>query len=218
MKAPPRALAAGAATTARPTPARPSSTSTRRRASGDAHPRGQPFTREGRARSLPLLRRDQLSGNQTQSCGSCHRQSLAFTDGRAVSTGSTGDHTAARRSPALASVSLVNVGYAVTLMWPTPRCAQLERQALVPDVRRAPGWNSASGMEARDARAAAGRLPLPGDVPRGVSRAGRPVTLDNVTKAIATFERAILRGLALRLFARYQRGDHTALSASAKRG
>ena len=30
-----------------------------------------------------------LSGNGTQSCGSCHRQELAFTDGKAVAVGST---------------------------------------------------------------------------------------------------------------------------------
>src|SRR5262247_2663729 len=31
-----------------------------------------------------------LSGNGTQSCGTCHEQARAFTDGKAVSVGSTG--------------------------------------------------------------------------------------------------------------------------------
>ena len=34
-----------------------------------------------------------LSGNQTMSCASCHEQSLGFTDGTAVATGSTGNVT-----------------------------------------------------------------------------------------------------------------------------
>ena len=33
----------------------------------------------------------QLSENQTQSCGSCHQQELAFTDGLAQAEGSTGE-------------------------------------------------------------------------------------------------------------------------------
>jgi len=55
-----------------------------------------------------------LSGNQTQSCASCHLQSLAFTDGLGRSPGSTGDMTP--RS----SMSLANVGYSPTLTWANP--------------------------------------------------------------------------------------------------
>src|SRR6188472_2279065 len=50
-----------------------------------------------------------LSGNYTQSCATCHQQAKAFTDGRAVGLGSTGElHT---RGP----MSLANVGYASSL-------------------------------------------------------------------------------------------------------
>ena len=47
-----------------------------------------------------------LSGNNSQSCATCHAQTKAFTDGRAHSIGSKGDETP--RS----SMSLVNVAYA----------------------------------------------------------------------------------------------------------
>jgi cytochrome c peroxidase len=67
-----------------------------------------------------------LSGNQTQSCGSCHQQALAFTDGRAQSVGSTGQ-THPRGAP-----SLVNVAYAPTLTWANPSLTTLERQMEVP--------------------------------------------------------------------------------------
>ncbi|MFO0608023.1 MAG: di-heme enzyme [Polyangiales bacterium] len=173
-------------------------------------PADNPFTREKAELGRYLFYDRKLSGNQTQSCGSCHRQSLAFTDGRAVSTGSTGDHTPR------GAMSLVNVGYAVTLTWANPSVRQLERQALVPMFGERPVELGLAGMEAAmlarlraDARyPAMFRAAFPGQ--------GDPVTLDNVTKAIATFERAILS--ADSPYDRYQRGDHTALSASAKRG
>ncbi len=67
-----------------------------------------------------------LSANGTQSCASCHRQELAFTDGRAVAVGSTGE--AHPRN----SMTLVNVRSAATLTWADPSMTSLERQALVP--------------------------------------------------------------------------------------
>ena len=45
------------------------------------------------------------------SCATCHKQELAFTDGRAVGIGATGEHH--QRGP----MSLVNVAYAATLTW-----------------------------------------------------------------------------------------------------
>src|SRR5688572_18031598 len=48
---------------------------------------------------------ERLSGNGTYSCGSCHQQALAFTDGLAHAVGSTGQHHS--RS----TMSLVNVVY-----------------------------------------------------------------------------------------------------------
>src|SRR5215510_13262462 len=67
-----------------------------------------------------------LSANGTQSCGTCHEQARAFTDGRAQSVGSTG-----QRHPR-GSMSLVNVAYAHSLTWANPAMARLEEQALVP--------------------------------------------------------------------------------------
>src|ERR1035438_1965062 len=67
-----------------------------------------------------------LSVNGKQSCASCHRQELAFTDGRAVGLGATGElHS---RS----AMSLVNVAYSGALTWSNPEMKSLEKQALVP--------------------------------------------------------------------------------------
>ena len=67
-----------------------------------------------------------MSVNGKQSCASCHKQELAFTDGRAVGVGTTGElHS---RS----AMSLVNVAYSAVLTWSNPEMKSLEKQALVP--------------------------------------------------------------------------------------
>jgi cytochrome c peroxidase len=67
-----------------------------------------------------------LSQNQTQSCSSCHLQSLAFTDGKTVGIGSTGQ--AHPRN----SQNLANVVYASRLTWANNKLLTLEQQARVP--------------------------------------------------------------------------------------
>src|SRR5579863_8789020 len=69
---------------------------------------------------------DRMSVNGKASCATCHKQELAFTDGRTVGVGATGQ----RHSRS--AMSLVNVGYSATLTWSNPRIKELEDQALVP--------------------------------------------------------------------------------------
>ena len=58
-----------------------------------------------------LFYEKRMSVNGKESCGSCHRQELAFTDGRAQAEGTTGElHP---RS----SMSLANVAYSPLLTW-----------------------------------------------------------------------------------------------------
>ncbi len=156
-----------------------------------------------------------MSGNGKQSCGSCHRQELAFTDGLAHARGSTGEvHP---RS----SMSLVNVAYAPRLTWANPTLDSLEEQALTPMLGEHPIELGLKGHEGeflsvlrRDPlyqRLFAEAFPV-------VPSDGRDVyTLDRVTKAIAAFERAIVSMRSP--YDRYRwGGDSTALSESAKRG
>src|SRR5262245_49368681 len=67
-----------------------------------------------------------LSVNGTRSCASCHRQELAFTDGKARSVGATG------QEHPRGSMSLANVAYQASLTWANPKMTRLEDQALVP--------------------------------------------------------------------------------------
>src|SRR5580693_5321320 len=67
-----------------------------------------------------------VSVNGKQSCASCHKQELAFTDGRPVGVGATGE------SHSRSAMSLVNVAWSATLTWSNPEMKSLEKQTLVP--------------------------------------------------------------------------------------
>src|SRR5580693_2144680 len=67
-----------------------------------------------------------MSVNGKQSCASCHKQELAFTDGRPVGVGATGE------SHSRSAMSLVNVAWSATLTWSNPEMKSLEKQTLVP--------------------------------------------------------------------------------------
>jgi cytochrome c peroxidase len=129
-----------------------------------------------------------LSGNGTQACATCHRQGLAFTDGRARAVGSTGEiHS---RS----AMSLANVAYNPVFTWADPRLRSLEEQALVPMFGERPvelglgGRNEDLAARLRgDARyVEMFRAAFPGE--------GDPIRIANVTRALASFERTLISG------------------------
>jgi len=54
-------------------------------------PADSPMTPERVELGRHLFYETRLSGNRTQACATCHRQELAFRDGRALAAGSTGE-------------------------------------------------------------------------------------------------------------------------------
>jgi len=127
-----------------------------------------------------------LSGNETQACASCHVQSAAFAEPRAVSVGSTG-----QLHPRNA-MSLTNVAYNATQTWANKLLVHLEDQALVPMFGIEPVELGLEGME--DVLLA--RLAADDDYVALFRAAfsdpkGTP-TLDRITKAIATFQRTLV--------------------------
>jgi len=88
-------------------------------------PANNPLTEEGVALGRMLFYDPILSGNNQQSCSSCHQQKLAFTDGKKLAIGSDG--RPAKRN----TMSLVNLAWAPSLMW-DGRAPSLEAQALIP--------------------------------------------------------------------------------------
>jgi cytochrome c peroxidase len=151
-----------------------------------------------------------LSGNQTQSCASCHLQEFAFTDGLAVAEGSTGERTPRN------AMSLANVAYATTLTWANPLLLDLEQQMLVPLFGADPVELGLRGLE--DELIARLR-----EVPRyhelfaaAFPDEADPISLHNLTRALACFERRLLSGDSA--YDRFVAGEDAAISESAQRG
>jgi cytochrome c peroxidase len=159
-----------------------------------------------------------LSVNGKQSCASCHKQELAFTDGQPVGVGTTGE----RHSRS--AMSLVNVAYSAALTWSNPRMKSLEEQALVPMFGDHP---VELGLTGNDRDTAASPPPflaiLAADSTyRSLFEQAFPgetkqFTVTNVTRAISSFERSIIS--ARSPYDKYHYGgDDRAVSDSAKRG
>ncbi len=152
-----------------------------------------------------------LSANGTQACATCHRQELAFSDGRSQSVGSTGQIH--RRS----AMTLTNVAYNVAHTWADPGVRRLEDQALIPMKGAQPIELGLFGSDSElSARLAAD--------PRYVAmfraafpESANPIDIAHVTQAIACFERTLISGNSPYDQLVYQ-GRENALSESAWRG
>lgn len=84
-----------------------------------------PLTFQGIALGRLLFYDTTLSGNNKQSCGSCHQQKFGFTDGKAKSIGSTG--LVLKRN----SMSLQNLAWQNRFFW-DGRVATLEELIIIP--------------------------------------------------------------------------------------
>jgi cytochrome c peroxidase len=152
-----------------------------------------------------------LSGNRTQACAACHQQARAFTDGRPHAIGSTGE--AHRRS----AMSLANVGYAVSLTWADGKLRRLEDQALIPLLGDHPIELGMGGREEELLARLADEPLYPPLFAAAFPDEEHPIRLENVTRAIAAFERTLVSGDSPYDRLVY-RDDGAALSDAAKRG
>jgi cytochrome c peroxidase len=148
-----------------------------------------------------------ISVNGTESCATCHRQELAFTDGKAAAIGATG------QTHSRSAMSLVNVAYSATLTWSNPNLTSLEEQALTPmfsktpvELGTSPEFTEVLRADARYRTMFADAFPAEPDA----------FTIANVAKALASFERTIAS--ARSPYDRYHGGETDAISDSAKRG
>ncbi len=173
-------------------------------------PEDNPMSAEKVELGRHLFYDPRLSGNQTQSCGSCHRQDLSFTDALPVSVGSTGESTPR------GSMSLLNVAYHPRLTWANPVLELLEDQALVPMFGEHP-TELGTPEEAELVARFAGDPMYVELFAAAFPDAPDPITLGNIVRAIASFERSMISGDSP--FDRYVYGnDDAALSESARRG
>lgn len=144
-----------------------------------------------------------LSGDGTVSCASCHNPKFGFGDGRALPVGIRGQ-TVPRHSP-----SIINRAYSVEQFW-DGRAPTLEEQAKGPMINPLEMGNTHDNV-VKTVRS------IPGYRERFKKVFGSDeITIDQVAKAIATFERMVLSGNSP--YDRFKAGDKSALSASAQNG
>lgn len=152
-----------------------------------------------------------LSVNGQQSCATCHRQELAFTDGKGRAVGTTGE-----KHPR-GSMSLVNVAYSSVLTWSNRQIHSLEEQALIPMFGRQPVELGLKGKGEALVRALTADAAYPAMFSTAFPDEASPINVSNVAKAIASFERTIIS--ARSPYDRYHYGgDNNAVSEAAKRG
>ncbi len=151
-----------------------------------------------------------MSVNGKSSCATCHKQEMAFTDGKPVGVGTTGE-----KHPR-GSMSLVNIAYSSALTWNNPDMTELEKQVLIPMMGDHPvelglkkGDNFLSSLRGDAKYKILFAKAFPEDP--------KPFTTENVAKALASFERSIISARSPYDRYHYYREDN-AISDSAKRG
>ena len=157
-----------------------------------------------------------LSADRTMSCATCHHQDKAFTDGRAVAEGITGE------KGSRSAMGLANVAYLPTLTWANPLLKSLEVQALIPIFGEHPVEMGMAGREAElfaRLRGDATYRRLFAQAFPAEARQGEAAlySLSTVTKAMAAFERSLLSFNSP--YDRYKYGgEPAAISVAARRG
>ncbi|MSR59335.1 MAG: c-type cytochrome [Planctomycetaceae bacterium] len=150
-----------------------------------------------------------ISSDNTLSCASCHETEKAFTDSSPFSTG-IGGKKGGRGAP-----TVINRAYSTQQFW-DGRAGSLEEQAKGPIANPIEMTADKTADEAHEAVARRLRA-LPGYVQQFDKVFGpKSVTIDNVAKAIATFERTVYSGNAP--YDKYNSGDTKAMSEAAVRG
>ncbi|MFO0845897.1 MAG: cytochrome c peroxidase [Gemmataceae bacterium] len=166
-------------------------------------PKDNPLTRQRVELGRRLFFDPVLSGDRTVSCASCHRPEHGFASPEAPPLGVRKEKLS-RRAP-----SLWNRAYGTAFFW-DGRASSLEEQALQPIENPA---EMGSGLPAVVARLKADngyRSAFEAAFPDGVTAA-------NLARALASFQRVLLRGDS-RVDRFRKKGDHAALSPAERHG
>lgn len=170
-------------------------------------PSENPLTAESIELGRHLFYDTRLSGNETISCSSCHKQEFAFADNRSVSPGATNE------LGTLNAPSLANVIYSRPLTWSRSGVLHIEDQLLGPMFGESPiEMGMAGSSETILARLKSDQYlslfeaAFPGQVP----------TMDLVRFALASFVRSLVSYQAP--FDDFIAGDLSAISENARLG
>jgi cytochrome c peroxidase len=173
-------------------------------------PTDNPMTPEKVELGRHLFYDTRLSVTGQFSCASCHHQARAFADPLPRGVGATGElHPRG-------SMSLANVAYTPALTWVNPNLRSLEAQALIPMFGEHPVELGLAGLEDSVLRMFGRDNRYRQMFPRAFPNEAQPLSIRNVTRAIAAFERTLISGNSP--YDRYLQGDTSAISRRARRG
>jgi cytochrome c peroxidase len=151
-----------------------------------------------------------LSLDGTTSCGTCHEQHRAFTEGNASHPGVGG--VPGRRNV----MALGNAAYFTPLTWAEPAQHSLEQQLLVPLQGTHPIEMAMAGKDAELARRLSADPCYQQMFAAAFPETRGRIDVSAVGKALASFERTLISYDSP--YDRFRRGDSTALSDAALRG
>ena len=151
-----------------------------------------------------------LSSDYSLSCSSCHRQDRGFAEDKPRHRGVDG--SMGKRN----AMSLTNIAYVAPLTWADPDLESLEAQALNPMFGDSPVEMGMHGREGDIVARLSADGCYPGQFKAAFPEDGGAITIDNVTKAIAAFERTILSFNSP--YDHYERGEPLQLTEQAIRG
>lgn len=152
-----------------------------------------------------------LSANETQSCSSCHLQSMAFTDGVDTPTGSTGDRL--KRN----SQGLANVAYHSSLTWASTNLVTLEEQLNIPIRSDNPIELGVTDSEIDTVLARFDNDTIyPSLFANAFPESETGTTINKIIFALASFCRTIISGESA--YDSYLLGDEDALTEQQKHG
>jgi cytochrome c peroxidase len=173
-------------------------------------PDDNPITVEKVALGRVLFHDFQLSIDGGRSCGICHEQRKAYTDGFIKAVGTTGErHT--RNTP-----TVINVAWRAPLTWLDPDLYSLEEQLLVPLMGTDPVEMGMDGEEDLILERLSDFDPYPTLFAEAFPEALEPISLDHLVLAIPSYVRT-LTGFDSP-YDRYLAGDDDALTDEAQRG
>lgn len=158
-----------------------------------------------------LFYEPRLSVTGDFSCASCHLQRLSFSDGKVLPAGATGEIHPRN------SMGLTNVGYNSVQTWANPLMQHLEQQLLVPLFGEEPVELGMAGRETELLQTLQADPDYPQRFRQVFGEENNPISIRNISLAIAAFERTLNSFNSP--YDRYRYGgDAAAISDAAKRG
>jgi cytochrome c peroxidase len=174
-------------------------------------PAGNPMSAAKVELGRRLFHETRLSSTGRYACASCHRAELAFTDGRARALGASGE------SLKHSAMSLANVAYNAAFTWSGAKIRSLESQMRQPLFNQHPVEMGLTSGGRAAVQALSAEADYRGQFAAAFPGDAAPISMANIIKAIAAFERSLISGRSP--FDRYVYDDDpTALSDSEKRG